>query len=55
MQHQGETLANIRMKTLKTHACNMHVYETSRSTFATSRQNTCKHTFGPEETFGTYT
>ena len=44
MQHPDETLANIRMKhlkTLETYACNMHVYATSRSTFATSRQNTC--------------
>ena len=29
------------LKTLETYACNMHVYATSRSTFATSRQNTC--------------
>jgi hypothetical protein len=39
-----ETLTNIHMKhlkTLETYACNMHVYATSRSTFATSRQNTC--------------
>ena len=44
MQHPDETLTNIHMKHLKTfetYACNMHVYATSRSTFATSRQNTC--------------
>ena len=44
MQYPDETLANICMKhlkTLETYACNMHVYETSRSTFAISRQNTC--------------
>ena len=44
MQHQDETFANIRMKhlkTLETYACNMYVYATSRSTFATSRKNTC--------------
>jgi hypothetical protein len=45
MQHPDETLVNIRMKkhmkTLETYACNTHVYATSRSTFATSRQNTC--------------
>jgi hypothetical protein len=29
------------LKILETYACNMHVYATSRSTFATSRQNTC--------------
>jgi hypothetical protein len=43
MQHPNEILANIRMKQLKTleaYACNMHVYATSKSTFATSRQNT---------------
>jgi hypothetical protein len=42
MQHLDETLANIHMKhmkTLKTYACNMHVYATSRSTFSTSRRN----------------
>jgi hypothetical protein len=39
-QHPDETLAKIRMKhlkTLETYACNMHVYATSGSTFATSR------------------
>jgi hypothetical protein len=44
MQHPNETLASIRMKHLKTleiYACNMHVYATFISTFATSRQNTC--------------
>jgi hypothetical protein len=44
MQHPDKTLANIRMKhlkTLETYACNMHVYATSRSILATSRQNTC--------------
>jgi hypothetical protein len=36
MQHPDETLANIRMKhlkTLETYACNMHVYVTFRSIF----------------------
>ena len=61
MQHPDEILANIRMKhlkTLDTYACNVHVYATSRYTFATSRQNTCnihleqiKHL---EHTFETY-
>ena len=40
MQHLDEMLANIRIKHLKTleiYAYNMHVYATSRSTFATSR------------------
>ena len=40
MQHPDETFANIRVKHLKaleTYACNMHVYATSRFTFATSR------------------
>ena len=44
MQHLDETFANIHMKhlnTLETYTCNMHVYATFRSTFATSRQNTC--------------
>ena len=44
MQHLNETLANIHKKhlnTLETYACNVHVYATSRSTFATSRQNNC--------------
>jgi hypothetical protein len=44
MQHPDEILANIHMKhlkTLETYVCNMYVYATSRSTFATSRQNTC--------------
>jgi hypothetical protein len=41
MQHPDETFANIHMKTFETYACNMHVYATSRSTIATSRQNTC--------------
>jgi hypothetical protein len=36
MQHQDEALANIRMRHLK-HMCNMHVYVTFRSAFATSR------------------
>jgi hypothetical protein len=43
IQHPDETLVNIRMKYLKTleiYVCNMHVYATSRSTFATFRQNT---------------
>ena len=41
MQHLDETLANIRMKylkTLETYVCNVHAYATSISTFA--RQNT---------------
>jgi hypothetical protein len=40
MQHPDETLASMRIKTpgtLETYACNMHVYATSKSTFATSR------------------
>jgi uncharacterized membrane-anchored protein YhcB (DUF1043 family) len=40
MQHPNETLVNIRMKHLKTleiYVCNMDVYTTSRSTFATLR------------------
>jgi hypothetical protein len=42
--YSDETLANIRMKhlkTLETYAYNMHVYTTFRSTFATYRQKTC--------------
>jgi hypothetical protein len=38
-QHPYETLANIRikhLKTLETYAYNIHVYATFRSTFATS-------------------
>jgi hypothetical protein len=41
MQHPDETLANIHMKhlkTLETYVCNMYVYTTSRSTFATSNK-----------------
>jgi hypothetical protein len=44
MHHPDKTLANICMKhlkTLETYVCNMHVYATSTSTFATSRQNNC--------------
>jgi hypothetical protein len=62
MQHPNETLANIRikhLKTLETYAYNKHVYATCKSTFAISRQNTCnirlekmKHL---EQTFETYT
>jgi hypothetical protein len=58
MQHPDETLANIRMKHLKTleiYVCNMHVYATSRSSFATSRQNTYNIHLKIDETFGTYT
>jgi hypothetical protein len=38
ISHPNKTLTNIRMKhlkALKTYACNMHVYATSKSTFAT--------------------
>jgi hypothetical protein len=41
MQYLDETLANICMKHLKilgTYVCNMHVYTTSRSSFATSKK-----------------
>jgi hypothetical protein len=40
MQHLNKTLTNIHMKHLKifeTYVCNMHVYATFRSTFATTR------------------
>jgi hypothetical protein len=44
MQHPNETLAKIctkHLKTLETYTCNMHAYATSRSIFATTKQNTC--------------
>jgi hypothetical protein len=53
MQHPDETLANIcikHLKTLKTYAYNMHVYATSRSTFATSRQKHLQHSSRTYET-----
>jgi hypothetical protein len=43
MQHPDETLANMCMKTpgtLEIYTCNMHVYATLISTFATSTLTT---------------
>jgi hypothetical protein len=57
MQHLDETLANICMKHLQilgTYVCNMHVYTTSRSSFATSKKH-LQHMFGTDEIFRTYT
>jgi len=42
------------LKILDTYACNMHVYGTSRSTFATSRKKHLQHTSRTDEIFGTY-
>jgi hypothetical protein len=57
MQHPDETFANIRMKhmkTLETYACNMHVYATSRSTFANFQIKHLQHLSRTDKTFGTY-